>query len=180
MALFGFVPGMATDGLDSSNQDVSATDIDTDTELDSDTDASKDAGADIDTSPLSSQIQNNTQWYDDKGAEIRSNDGGHITKFGDTYYWVGNDLDQRTNGMDIHMYSSKTLGSSHWKWEGRMVDFEPNKYSGNCSLVKCPSTGKYLIIAKRLHFYESDSITGPYTLAKTIWKHQAPHPEYKL
>lgn len=119
-------------------------------------------------------ISNNEQWYDDFGVEIRANDGGQITKFGDTYYWVGNNLDIETNGNDIHLYSSKTLGSGDWKWEGKMVDFEPGKYNGNANLIRCPRTGKYLIITKGLNFYESDSVNGPYTLVNNVWPSQVP------
>jgi len=119
-------------------------------------------------------INNNQQWYDDRGEEIMANDGGHITQFGDTYYWVGNDLNIGENGNDIHMYSSKTLGSSDWKWEGKMVDFEPGRYSGSCTLVRNPTTEKYMIICKGLDLFESDSITGPYEDAGHIYPGTVP------
>jgi hypothetical protein len=120
------------------------------------------------------EVRNDVRWYDDHGAEIRCNDGGHVTKVGDTYYWVGNDPDTGNNGNDVHMYSSKTLGSSDWRWEGNVVDYEPGRYQGSCQLVANPNTGKYLIICKGLNIYESDDVTGPYASATNIWPTMVP------
>ena len=69
--------------------------------------------------PRGAEIKNNAQWFDNNGVEILCSDGGHITELRDKrYYWVGNDIRIRENGNDIHMYSSRTLGSSDWIHEG--------------------------------------------------------------
>jgi len=68
--------------------------------------------------PVLATITNNARWFDNNGIEISANDGGHVYKFGNQYFLVGNDLFQAENGMDIHMYSSKTLGTGDWYHEG--------------------------------------------------------------
>jgi hypothetical protein len=61
-------------------------------------------------------IKNNSIWKDTDGNTIWASLGGHISKFGDTYYWVG--TDPRKTDASIRLYSSKTLGSNTWKLEG--------------------------------------------------------------
>jgi len=67
-------------------------------------------------------ITNDVRWYDQNGVEITCNDGDHITKLGNTYYWVGNDLAIAEQGNDIHMFSSTSLGNDDWFHEGRYSD----------------------------------------------------------
>ncbi len=118
-------------------------------------------------------ISNDTWWVDSNGSNVLASMGGHITLVGDTYYWVGNDPQRSLNGEDIHLYSSKTLGSGSWKHEGKMVDFAPGTGASNCSLLYSHATGNYVIVAKSgLQFYESASITGPYTHVNTVNKFQ--------
>lgn len=123
--------------------------------------------------PKSSIITNDIWWGDDNGGNVMASMGGHITRIDDTYYWVGNDPQGSLNGSDIHLYSSKTLGSNSWKHEGKLVDFAPGLGGKNCTLLHSPATGRYVIVAKSgLQFYESVNITGPYTLVNTVSKFQ--------
>ena len=122
---------------------------------------------------MSSIITNDRWWKDDNGNDILASYGGHITKFGDRYYWVGNNQNASIHGGDIHMYSSSSLGSNSWKHEGKMVDFESNRGGKNCTLIHSPHTGKFVIVAKGgFVFYESSQITGPYIHVRTILKNQ--------
>jgi hypothetical protein len=59
-------------------------------------------------------------WPDDRGKHVQAHGGG-IIKFGDTYYWFGED---RTQGMDralryVSCYSSKDL--AHWTFHKDVV-----------------------------------------------------------
>ena len=118
-------------------------------------------------------IENDTLWTDDNGTMVMASMGGHITQVGDTYYWVGNDPQRSLNGHDIHLYSSKTLGSGDWKHEGKMVDLQPGEGHNNCTLLRSPATGNFVIVAKSgLRFYESKTVTGPYNLVRTIYKNE--------
>lgn len=124
-------------------------------------------------SPTSSTITNDIWWKDNNGNDIKASYGGHITFIGDTYYWVGNDPDESVHGPDIHMYSSKTLGSNSWKYEGKLVDFSPNEVGDkNCTLLQSPATGKFILISKGIDFYESLNVTGPYTYVRSVSKYQ--------
>lgn len=128
-------------------------------------------------------ITNGMLWTDDNGAMINASMGGHITQVDDTYYWVGNDQNNNANGYDVHLYSSKTLGSGDWKHEGKLVDFNPGEDGHkNCTLLRSPATGKFVIVAKSgLCFYESAQVTGPYTLVRTINKYNlGNHGNYKV
>lgn len=118
---------------------------------------------------------------DDNNAIITASMGGHITQVGDTYYWVGNDQQTEVNGNDIHLYSSKTLGSNSWKHEGKLVDFEAAGHN-NCTLLRSPTSRKFVIVGKLgLQFWESDEVTGPYTLVNSLGKGDlGNHPNYKI
>lgn len=126
-------------------------------------------------------IVNNTIWRekgadpDDPNGYVKASFGGHITLIDGVYYWVGNDPNEEVNGADIHIYSSTTLGSDDWTHVTMAVDGPPkdpdiNWDKGkNCTLLRSPATGKYVIVAKNgLKFYESDAIEGPYTLVRTL------------
>ena len=126
-------------------------------------------------------INNDTWWTDDNGALITASLGGHITLVGDTYYWVGNDQQTTVNGNDIHLYSSKTLGSDSWKHEGKLVEYEAAGAT-NCTLLRSPATGNFVIVGKSgLQFWESDQVTGPYTLVNSLRKGEVGNrPDYKI
>ena len=118
-----------------------------------------------------STIVNDTIWNDTNGSYIKASYGGHITFIDGLYYWVGNDPDQAANGADIHIYSSETLGSSDWTHVVKAVDVPAGTETAgkNCTLLRNPATGKYVIVAKNgLKFYESSNIAGPYSLARHL------------
>lgn len=118
-------------------------------------------------------ITNDMWWKDNNGNNILASMGGHIMKVDDTFYWIGNNPNSSVDGFDIHLYSSKTLGSNSWKHEGKLIDFAPNRGEQNCTLLHSPATGNFVIVAKSgLVFYESSTITGPYTKKNTILKNQ--------
>ena len=121
----------------------------------------------------SSIITNDIWWKDNNGNDILASMGGHITQVGDMYYWIGNDPNSSVNGFDIHLYSSKTLGSNSWKNEGKIIDFAPRRGEQNCTLLHSPATGNFVIVAKSgLVFYESKNIKGPYKKKNKILKDQ--------
>ena len=113
-------------------------------------------------------IKNNSIWKDTDGNTIWASLGGHISKFGDTYYWVG--TDPRKTDASIRLYSSKTLGSNTWKLEGFVDKRAPSLGRRNCTLLSCPKTKKYVIICKGIGFYQSkgSNVKGPYTYKKKI------------
>ena len=118
-----------------------------------------------------STIVNDTIWSDNNGSYIKASYGGHITFIDGVYYWVGNDPDQTTNGADIHIYSSTTLGSSDWTHVVKAVDVPAGAETAgkNCTLLRNPTTGNYVIVAKNgLKFYESANIAGPYSLVRHL------------
>jgi hypothetical protein len=96
--------------------------------------------------------------------------GGHITKILDTYYWVGNDPQNTTNGYDIRLYSSKNLGSNSWKFEALIDDRPPGLGRTNCTLIYNELTDRYVIVTKGIGFYQSESndIAGPYNYIRKV------------
>ena len=45
--------------------------------------------------------------------------GGQITKWGDTYYWYGEDRSQGYYSVGVHLYTSKDL--YHWEDKGLVM-----------------------------------------------------------
>ena len=131
--------------------------------------------------PNSSIITNDAWWKDNNGDTLVASMGGHITKFKDTYYWIGNDQRRKQNGYDLRLYSSKTLGSNSWKFE-TIVDNRPAGSLGNTNstILFCPTTNKYVVITKGIGFYQSktNDITSKYKFVKKIKNTELGHPEY--
>ena len=116
-------------------------------------------------------IVNDSIWNDQNRDYIKAGYGGHITLIDGVYYWVGNDPDKETNGADIHIYSSTTLGSGDWTHVVKAVEVAAGTETGgkNCTLLRNPATGKYVIVSKNgLMFYESSNVAGPYTLIRSL------------
>jgi len=116
-------------------------------------------------------IVNDQIWKAHGGQYIKAGYGGHITLIDGVYYWVGNDPDKATNGADIHIYSSSTLGSDDWAWVVKAVDVPAGSTEAgtNCNLLRSPATGKYVIVSKNgFMFYESSKVEGPYSLVRTL------------
>ena len=113
-------------------------------------------------------IENNSIWHDTDGEPVWASFGGHISKFGDTYYWVG--TDPRKTDSSVRLYSSKTLGSSTWKFEAYVDKRKGGLGRRNCSLLFSPATSKYVVVCKGIGFYQSagSDINGPYTYVKKI------------
>lgn len=110
-------------------------------------------------------------WNDDNGDAVHASMGGHLTKIGDTYYWVGSDPRKETIGYDIRLYSSKTLGSNSWKFEA-LIEDRPAGMDGrtNCTLLYNAKTDRYVIVTKGIGFYQSDSndVKGPYSYIRKV------------
>lgn len=120
-------------------------------------------------------IVNDMIWEDTDGDSVKAGFGGHITLMDGVYYWVGNDPNQAKNGDDIHIYSSRTLGSNDWSHVVKAVDVPAGSMEAgsNCRLLRSPTTGKYVIVSKNgLMFYESSNVDGPYSLNRTLHKNQ--------
>ena len=110
-------------------------------------------------------------WNDNNGDPVHASMGGHITKFGDTYYWVGSDPRKETVGYDIRLYSSKTLGSNSWTFEA-LIEDRPAGMDGrsNCTIIYNEKTDRYVIVTKGIAFYQSESndIKGPYEFIRKV------------
>jgi len=116
-------------------------------------------------------ITNDKIWKATNGYYIKASAGGHITLIDGVYYWCGNDPDRETNGDDIHIYSSTTLGSDDWTHVVNAVDVSAGSSAAglNARLLRSPSTGKFVIVAKNgLMFYESSDVAGPYSHVRTL------------
>ena len=124
--------------------------------------------AQSETAQSDTVIVNDTVWKDTDGKEIAAGFGGHITKVGDTYYWVG--TDPRPTDGSVRMYSSKTLGSNSWKLETVVEKRNPGLGRRNCTLIHCPTTNRFVIVSKGIGFYQSEGsdVKGPYTYVKKI------------
>ena len=135
-------------------------------------------------SPLPAQsdtvIVNDTVWKDTDGNEVVAGFGGHITKVGDTYYWVG--TDPRPTDGSVRLYSSKTLGSNSWKLETVVEKRKSRLGRRNCTLVHCPTTDRFVIVSKGIGFYQSkgSDVKGPYTYVKKIGAEQLRKQELPL
>ncbi|MCH2208359.1 MAG: hypothetical protein MK132_21155 [Lentisphaerales bacterium] len=129
---------------------------------------SKDAAAMANTNQSSTVIVNNSIWKDTDGNTVWASLGGHISKFDDTYYWVG--TDPRKEDSSNRLYSSKTLGSNTWKYESYVEKRKGGLGKRNCTMIYCPKTKKYVIICKGIGFYQSkgSDVKGPYEYVKKI------------
>lgn len=131
--------------------------------------------------PNSSIITNDTWWKDNNGQNINASMGGHISKFGDTYYWIGSDQRRIEEGYDLRLYSSKTLGSNSWKFEA-LIDDRPKGALGrtNATILFNAKTNRYVIVTKGIGFYQSKTadIAGKYEYIKKISDKQLGRPGF--
>lgn len=119
-------------------------------------------------------------WPDDRGKHINAHGGG-IIKYGNRYYWFGEDKDTKTTAalVGVNCYSSKNL--KDWKYEGvaLSVSDEPgNDIEKGCILERPKviynrKTHKFVMWfhlelkgqgygAARAGVAVSDHVTGPY------------------
>lgn len=78
-------------------------------------------------------LKNGEAWLDTAGHPIHAH-GGHIVKFGDTYYWYGED---RRDTVYVSGYSSKDL--MNWEFRGHLLTTDSpteNIFGYDCSLTK--------------------------------------------
>lgn len=126
-------------------------------------------------------------WNDTSGKPIQAHGGGILVD-GDVYYWYGENKDapnvpkemgrlHRVDVVGVNCYSSHDLTS--WKYEGVVLpavnekghDLSPAQVLERPKVLKCPSTGKYVLWAhvdspdyKKAHVgvAVADSPTGPF------------------
>ncbi len=139
-------------------------------------------------------MKNGTCWLDDQGNPIQAH-GGQIIRFGDTWYWYGENKDAdncivngvnicRVDVVGVSCYSSKDLHT--WHYEGLALKANhddprhPLHHSGVLERPKvlfCEKTGKYVMW---FHLDDStyakahagcavaDSPTGPFTFLHSL------------
>ena len=103
-------------------------------------------------------LKNGTIWLDDQGQPIQAH-GGMITRFGDTYYWYGENKNGETNPVlkridvvGVSCYSSKDLRV--WHNEGVVLPacpddptspLHPSQVLERPKVLYCRKTGKYVM-----------------------------------
>ncbi len=139
--------------------------------------------------PLSAQITEFTPgkiWADNNGKHINAHGGG-IIKYGDKYYWYGENRPMRgfTTEVGVEVYSSTDL--MNWTDEGVALavsetpgsDIERGCIMERPKVVYCKKTGKFIMLfhlelkgrgyeAARVGFAESDSPTGPFRFVRSL------------
>ncbi len=139
--------------------------------------------------PLSAQITEITPgkiWADNNGKHINAHGGG-IIKYGDKYYWYGENRPMRgfTTEVGVEVYSSTDL--MNWTDEGVALavsetpgsDIERGCIMERPKVVYCKKTGKFVMLfhlelkgrgyeAARVGFAESDSPTGPFRFVRSL------------
>ena len=115
-------------------------------------------------------MQNGTIWLDDRGVPIQAH-GGMIARFGDTYYWYGEDKGQdnvpgttRVDVIGVSCYSSRDLRV--WHHEGVVLKacpederspLHPSRVLERPKVLHNEKTGQYVM------WFHSDS--ADYTTA---------------
>ncbi len=135
---------------------------------------------------LSVRAQRNGQlWPDVDGNHINAH-GGNIIKYGDRYYWYGENRPDRgfTTEVGVEVYSSTDL--RNWKDEGVALavseeagsDIERGCIMERPKVLHNPRTGKFVMLfhlelkgrgyeAARVAFAVSDTPTGPFTFLRS-------------
>lgn len=120
-------------------------------------------------------IVSGVPWYDEKGNTVSAH-GANIVKENGKYYLFGERHDDSTNAfVGFNCYSSADL--YNWKFERIALPQQPvgklgpNRVGERCKVMKCPSTGEYIMYmhADTLGYVDqfvgyaiSKNITGPY------------------
>ncbi len=121
-------------------------------------------------------VYSGVPWYDQNGNTVSAH-GANIVKEGDRYYLFGERHDDSTNAfVGFNCYSSADL--YNWKFESIALPQQPsgklgtNRVGERCKVMKCPSTGEYIMYmhADTLGYTDqfvgyatAKNITGPYT-----------------
>ncbi len=129
---------------------------------------------------FSGPLATGINFLDDKGDRVNAHGGGTI-KEGDTYYLHGEYFLSTTTSNDFNgfsMYSSKDLAT--WKWEKMILpqqpaksELGPNRKGERPHIVKCPSTGEFVLFAhaasedystdREVVYATSPTVNGDYT-----------------
>ncbi len=115
-------------------------------------------------------------WYDEKGNAVSAH-GANIVKENGKYYLFGERHDDSSNAfVGFNCYSSVDL--YNWKFESIALPQQPvgklgpNRVGERCKVMKCPSTGEYIMymhadtlgyVDQFVGYATAATITGPYT-----------------
>lgn len=121
-------------------------------------------------------IYSGIPWYDEKGNTVSAH-GANIVKDNGKYYLFGERHDDTTNAfVGFNCYSSNDL--YNWKFERIALPQQPSGKLGpkrvgeRPKVMKCPSTGEYIMymhvdtlgyVDQFVGYATSKKITGPYT-----------------
>lgn len=130
-------------------------------------------------------LVNGQPWHDTNGKHINAH-GGNIIKYGDTYYWYGENRPYTgfTTERGVSVYSSKDMKT--WKDEGIALavsrdygdDIERGCIMERPKVVYCAKTKTFVMLfhlelkgrgyeAARVAFAKSDSPTGPFRFVRS-------------
>jgi hypothetical protein len=121
-------------------------------------------------------IYSGVPWYDQNGNTVSAH-GANIVKEKGKYYLFGERHDDSTNAfVGYNCYSSTDL--YNWKFERIALPQQPsgkqgpNRVGERCKVMKCPSTGEYIMYMhvdtlgytdQFVGYATAKNITGPYT-----------------
>ncbi|MES2774989.1 MAG: family 43 glycosylhydrolase [Bacteroidota bacterium] len=121
-------------------------------------------------------IYSGVPWYDNSGNTVSAH-GANIVKEHGTYYLFGERHDDTSNAFaGFNCYSSFDL--YNWKFESIALPVQPQGKLGpkrlgeRCKVMKCPSTGEYIMymhadtlgyVDQFVGYATAKTITGPYT-----------------
>ena len=120
-------------------------------------------------------VVNGVPWYDDRDSIVSAH-GGNILRENGTYYLYGEYKTDSANVFNgFSCYSSTDL--ANWKWEGLALRLQadgplgPNRVGERPKVVKCPSTGEFVMLLRSdnkeykdplICYATSKNVTGPY------------------
>lgn len=121
-------------------------------------------------------IYSGVPWFDEKGNAVSAH-GANIVKENGRYYLFGERHDDSTNAfVGFNCYSSTDLYD--WKFESIALPQQqngklgPNRVGERCKVMKCLSTGEYILymhadtlayVDQFVGYATAKNITGPYT-----------------
>jgi hypothetical protein len=128
------------------------------------------------TKKIIDAIYSGLPWFDNYGNAVSAH-GANIIKEKGTYYLFGERHKDGTNAFaGFNCYSSKDL--YNWKFESIALPVQPtgkldsNSLGERCKVMKCPSTGEYIMYmhadtlgytSQYVGYATAEKITGPYT-----------------
>lgn len=134
------------------------------------------AGSVCATSQKINAIYSGVPWFDENGNAVSAH-GANIVLENGHYYLFGERHDDSTNAfVGFNCYSSTDL--YNWKFERIALPQQqsgklgPNRVGERCKVMKCPSTGEYIMymhadtlgyVDQFVGYATAKNITGPYT-----------------